>query len=183
MILHGKPPSSSTYDLHDSILPRVTAIRASFDDLLLLSRSSINFCILNPLTQQQIWLPDAPESGYQVCGFVRELKNDRGCRSSIINININDQYSFKVLLIKFSNKRKFRNNGNHEYVLEGAIFRSEAGGWSKSIFSFPHTLDVDFFDDFVASNGILYSLLLKKIEVKGIAALSMDSNSTKGIQN
>ena len=67
-ISHERPASSSSLSLSLSsgclgFLPWDVVIRASFDDLLLVSRPSdlTNFFICNPLTQRWHGLPQAPE--------------------------------------------------------------------------------------------------------------------------
>ncbi|PON61023.1 F-box domain containing protein [Parasponia andersonii] len=148
---------------YESTLPPNTSIRASFEDLLLLCRDWKEYCIYNPLTRQLLWLPDAPSprNHLEKCGFVSELMN-------------NGQYQFKVLLII-----KYSDQENDDCVLDGATFCSETGKWSKAIFSFPKTLAPGYktFEDFVVSNGILYSLV-DAGDVKGFVAFDLSTDCT-----
>ncbi|PON93299.1 F-box domain containing protein [Trema orientale] len=183
-ILHGGNHRKGNYL---DFMPWSTShvnIRASFEDLLLVSHSwADDYCICNPLTREWVALPRAPKSNYGKCGLMCERKGvgggDKGLRRSN---NINDQYRFKVLLIT-----DCYNKGN-DSVFDGAVFCSETGKWSPSVFSFAfrETLlawtNLICPSDFVTSNGIFYSLLKERMSdrIEGIVAFdpSMDRNTS-----
>ncbi|PON61038.1 F-box domain containing protein, partial [Parasponia andersonii] len=172
--IHGQ--QSPSVGVYSHILPQNGIIRASVEDLVLLSRYPNKYCIYNPLTRQGLWLPVAPRGYCFKCGFVCE-PNSSGYTST----NITDQYRFRVLHIA-----GFSNNWNNwnDYVFDGELFCSETGKWSKLVFSFPQRLapNLKFVADFIASRGILYSLVEgvddNQICVKGIVALDLSMDDT-----
>lgn len=152
-ILYGARSS-----VYEKLFPQPMAIKASFEDLLLVSPSYKDYSIYNPLTGQCVALPTAPKGRNEICGFLCETKNY--------------QFYYMVLLIIDIHKN------DNEYILSVAIFCSETGEWRRLTLLCPRTLAPEFeiWSDFVASNGILYSQLNgKKDDIRGFAAFDLSN--------
>ncbi|KAL5563953.1 hypothetical protein UlMin_033700 [Ulmus minor] len=147
-----------------NFLPSYTAIRASFNDLLLVSEpsNSRDFYICNPLTRKWLALPQAPRGitdCYIRCGLVcfpNNCSNQEKCATNV-------RYRYKVVVVGYYNPTcVFRKFVRRPPVV--TIFCSENGQWSELVdFRLPSPLNcltqiaaLAWTYNQVACNGILY---------------------------
>ena len=142
-------------------------IRASFDDLLLVSRqgSFKHYYICNLFTRQWLALPEI------LCGNLLPSGYGFICKPNERSNNI-IEYSYMVVLLS---KCEFYMPG--VYSLQALIFFSEIGKWFDISTLLPHSLKTVFerpirsaFHDMITSNGVLY-WLGGQTKLKGIMAL------------
>ncbi|PON73882.1 hypothetical protein PanWU01x14_054320, partial [Parasponia andersonii] len=122
-------------------------IRSSFEDLLLVERTRQDYIICNPLTRRFVALPRAPllpdaARKFHRAGFVCESK----CKSSLYYCNCSIKFSVVVL-----------STDQLELVFHAAVFSSETGQWSESVFQFPKERLFNWHSTAVGcSNGFIY---------------------------
>ncbi|GMN27027.1 hypothetical protein TIFTF001_049332 [Ficus carica] len=114
ILRHGKVSLLSTGGGHDGYLDFLPwpswLIKSSFDDLLLIMPSRMEFCICNPLTRQWILLP-----------WTRNFPDLHRIKYRVVLISrLHDSVFSKLLSV--------------------SVFSSETGQWTKSTLQFPGTL-------------------------------------------
>ncbi|PON96520.1 F-box domain containing protein [Trema orientale] len=136
-------------------------IRASFQDLLLVSVSEDDYYICNPFTKQ--WLALGPMEEQRLpqdrsSGFALVFEPNRMLGST----------RFRVVLIR---RCLFRKTHQRTYDFIASVYCSESGNWLDLYTSVPHALQTQYYErvdhrdhgarathDVVTSNGVLYWL-------------------------